>query len=84
MGSSDYISMNRLWWGNFTEKKYPETFYDNSGGFIRGSVMDTELFFWRPGRILDSLFVAPLAYFIIRYPESRMGRQFIWSGCLFS
>ena len=42
-----------------------------------------EFVLWRPGRMMASFLAVPSASFVTRYPESRMGRKFSGSVCMF-
>ena len=61
----------------------PESFSDTADGLSRGSEVDTEFVFWRPGQIMASSLAAPSASFIIKYPASRMGCKLLGLGYLF-
>ena len=56
---SNFSLVNLFCIGGFPDTKYPTPFYFLSSGVIACPGAETDMAFWRPGRIRDSLFAAP-------------------------
>ena len=74
--------MNQFFWDSFTEIDYTAPFFDPSGGFFVGSVADTDLVFWYPGKIMVRFFAVTLEYFLLGTRHLGWGRIYQgWDVC---